>query len=184
MWSFLQAKFFERIKIERKIEKAKREVAAKNNTPEAIAAAVRMLAEQEEDLQVISVLQSSSVHHMPSLFFFDSPPEHGAPPPLPTAVTGSCSVAHRWKYLKARLRCNIMLHRASAFLICSEGMISSRATPAPCSFLVYLLVAVRHALPKGGKVCFPPQGRSHARSTGPAGCGEIKAEGAGAPPGG
>jgi hypothetical protein len=48
----LQAKFFERRKIERKIEKAKREVAAEDCTPDAKAAAVEKLAEYEGDLEV------------------------------------------------------------------------------------------------------------------------------------
>jgi len=78
----LQAKFFERIKIERKIEKLKREVAADGILPEAKAAAVGKLAEHEEDLQVFIVrLKFTSVSHLPSLLLFDKllPLQHESP---------------------------------------------------------------------------------------------------------
>ena len=48
----MQAKFFERVKIDRMIQKAKRELAKKDSTKEHQDAAAAKLAQLEEDLQV------------------------------------------------------------------------------------------------------------------------------------
>ena len=50
----VQAKFFERVKIDRMIQKAKREVAKEDSTKEQQDAAAAKLAQLEEDLQVIA----------------------------------------------------------------------------------------------------------------------------------
>ncbi len=48
----MQAKFFERVKIERMIDKAKKEAAKADSSAEVQAAAAAKLARLQEDLQV------------------------------------------------------------------------------------------------------------------------------------
>ena len=62
----LQAKFFERVKIDRMIQKAKREVANKDSTKEQQDAAAAKLAQLEEDLQV---------HKLPLSLYWSSLPD-------------------------------------------------------------------------------------------------------------